>query len=165
MAKKVVSIFCAGFFVLFFGGLALAQHGHDHGGGTAPATKVPAKPMAKANLQSQTIDGLKVTFEVMSMGEHMKHAASGASHGGADHGKSHSLMVTLQDAASREIISDAAVDYTIVTPGGAKEEGKLTWSGDHYAAGFDPQEKGVYKAQLKIVSGGVARDAKFETRI
>jgi hypothetical protein len=109
------------------------------------------------------VEGLKVTFEVMNMGEHMKHMPAGKSggHGEAQHSQGHMFMVTLQDTASKEIISDARVSFSILGPSGKKENGKMEWSGDHYGAGFSPQEKGTYQVQLKIESGGMEREANL----
>jgi len=150
--------------LLFFclSGAAWAQHGHSHG---APAgskeTGAKDSTPAKGSAQTVTLEGLKISLEVMSMGEHMKHTAAGATHGEADHGKSHSLMVTLQDVASKEIISDARVAFVISGPSGTKDSGKLTWSGDHYGAGLEWKEKGKYQIQLHMESGGMEREAKF----
>jgi hypothetical protein len=71
-------------------------------------------------------------------------------------------MVTLQDTASKEIITDARVSFSILSPSGKKENGKMEWSGDHYAAGFSPREKGSYHVELKIESGGMEREAKLK---
>jgi hypothetical protein len=71
------------------------------------------------------------------------------------------LMVTLQDTASKEIISDARVDFSVLRPSGQKEGGKMEWSGDHYGGGFSPREKGTLQVQLKIESGGMEREAKL----
>jgi hypothetical protein len=70
-------------------------------------------------------------------------------------------MVMIEDTASKEIITDAQVTCTIVTPGGEKESGKLQWSGDHYGKGFEPKGKGAYQVQLKIESGRMEREAKL----
>ena len=54
---------------------------------------------------------------------------------------------------------DAKLIYTIISPSGGKETGKLDWSSDHYGRGYDDREKGVYQVQLKIESGGMERKA------
>jgi hypothetical protein len=74
-------------------------------------------------------------------------------------------MVTVQDLASKEIISDARVEYTLSTPSGGKEKGKLTWSGDHYSASSNLKEKGTYRVQVGIENGGMDRRANFEYRV
>jgi hypothetical protein len=165
MVKRLVLVFLSGVMLIFFSGAALAQHSHDHG---APSKAVPKKAAPqeareKSSAQTLNVEGLKITFEVMAMDEHMQHiqAAKGGSHGDADHAKSHSIMITIQDKASREIISDAEVQYTLTRPSGGKESGKLDWSGDHYGGGFSPKEKGAYQVQLRIESGGMEREATF----
>jgi hypothetical protein len=70
-------------------------------------------------------------------------------------------MVTLQDTASKEIIADARVSFSVLSPSGKKENGKMEWSGEHYGAGFSPREKGTYQVELKIESGGMEREAKL----
>jgi hypothetical protein len=85
--------------------------------------------------------------------------------GESDHAKSHAIMVMIQDTASKEIITDAKVNYTLVSPSGAKETGKLDWSGDHFGRGFNPKEKGPYQVQLQIESGGMEREAEFTWKL
>ena len=135
-------------------GTALAQHNHEHG--RKSTTKSP-----KQSGQSLTVEGLKISFEVMAMGEHMKHMAVSKVHKEGQHPQTHSLMVTLQDAFSKEIISDAKVKFAVRSPSGKKETGVMEWSGDHYGAGFSPQEKGFYQVDLAMESGGREREAKF----
>jgi len=165
MVKRLVLVFLSGVMLIFFSGAAVAQHSHDHG---APSKAVPKKAApqearGKSSAQTLNVEGLKIMFEVMKMDEHMQHiqTAKGESHRDADHAKSHSIMVTMQDTASKEIISDAKVQYTLTRPSGGKESGKLDWSGDHYGGGFSPKEKGAYQVQLRIEGGGMEREATF----
>jgi hypothetical protein len=150
--------------ILMAGAAGNAQHQHGTGTQPAPAGKktAPADKSPSKSVQQVTVEGLKIGFEAMSMEEHMQHQKAGQGHGAADHSKSHSLMVTLQDTASKEIISDAKIQYTLSSPSGGKETGKLTWSGDHYSGGFSPKEKGVYQVHLRIESGGMERQANFK---
>jgi len=162
--NRLVLLFLCGFVAVFFSNAAMAQHQHDHGGTSKPSAKPAGTPAEKGNAQSTVVEGLKVTFEVMSMGEHTKHAQGGG-HGQAEHSNSHTIMVTLQDSASKEIISDAKVQYSLATPSGSRETGKLEWSGDHYGGGFSPKEKGTYQLEVKIEGGGMERVAKFAYEI
>jgi hypothetical protein len=97
----------------------------------------------------------------MSMHASMQKMKGNPAPGEMDHAKSHAFMVVIQDTASKEIITDAKVNYTLISPSGAKETGKLDWSGDHYGRGFNPKEKGAYQVQLQIDSGGMEREARF----
>ena len=157
----LIIIFSA-FLGIFFTGEVRAQHQHDHGGPSVKAPQKGAVPEArKRPAQSQTVEGLKITFEIMDMSAHMQHLKTSKGHGDSAHSQSHAFMVAIQDTASKEIISDANVRYTLISPGGEKETGELKWSGDHYGGGFSPKEKGTYRVQLRIESGGMEREAKF----
>jgi hypothetical protein len=155
----------AGSIVVLFSGSAFAQHSHDYGANMSPRQE--GKALKREPIQSMTVEGWRVTLQVMSMAEHMKHMhmAKGGSHGEAEHSKSHMFMVTIQDTASKEIISDAKVAYAVLNPSGGKETGKLAWSGDHYGAGFSPKKRGTYQVQLMIEGGGMERKAKFSYKV
>jgi hypothetical protein len=166
MGKRVVLFFLSGCLVAFFPVIALAQHSHGHGSPSSSTSSTGSShemPMGKQAVQSTIAEGWKIGFEVMSMEAHMampgmkghsQHSASASS-------PSHSLMLTIQDTGSKEIISDAKVMYTILSPSAKKETGKLEWSGDHYGVGFNPNEKGQYQVQLMIEGGGMKREARF----
>jgi hypothetical protein len=165
MTTKMKMLVLSTLFAFFCGGgWALAQHQHGHGTPPASADKKAASqttPPSKSNSQSIMVEGMKITFEVMSMEEHMQHLKTTQGHGQGDHSQTHSFMVTMQDIASKEILSDAKVQFTISSPQGGKETGKLTWSGDYYGGGFSPKDKGTYQIQLKIESNGMEREANF----
>ena len=167
MGKKFVLAFLASLVVTFLSGAAMAQHGgHGHGGPSPTSPKAgPSQemPMKMRIAQAATIEGYQVTFEVMDMSTHMSMPGmkGNPQHGTSEHSQSHALMVKVQDTASKEIISDAKVGYTLISPSGEKETGTLEWSGDHYGGSFGPKEKGTYQVELKIESGGMEREAKF----
>ncbi len=163
-SKKFISLILSWFVVAFLASGAIAQHKHDHGSAPAPSTQMGQgheKSMMGGPAQSVTVDGYKITLEVMDMSAHMSMPGMKSSMDAAAHAKSHALMVRVQDTASKEIISDARIQYILTTPAGAKESGKLEWSGDYYNGGFSPKEKGNYQIELKIESSGMERTAKF----
>jgi len=145
-------------FLIHSSGAAIAQHGH--GGHPSPPQKSSPLVAPKA-IPSATVEGWKIVMEVMNMEEHMKHLKGSSGHGAAHHSQSHSLMVTVQDTFSKEIVSDAKVKFTILSPSGKKESGTMEWSGDHYGGGFSPREKGKYQIHLLMDGGGLQREAKF----
>jgi hypothetical protein len=166
MGNKIFLRFLVLVFMCFFPGIALAQHQHDHGGSSPTASSKDTSQemqMGSQPVQTITLEGLKITFEVMDMSMHMSMPGMKGNppHGASEHSQSHALMVKLEDTASREIISDAKVQYTFIRPSGQKETGTLVWSGDHYGGGLSPKEKGIYQFQLMIESGGMEREAKF----
>jgi hypothetical protein len=170
MFKMLYCLLLFGLPAFTFSPVAMAQHGgHSQGGGSVPSQQ-PGKShdmnMKGTSAQSVTVEGFKVSLEVMDMSAHMSMPGMKESpQHGESHSHSHALMVTLQDTASKEIITDARVSFSIVSPEGKKEKGKLDWSGDHYTAGFSPREKGTYQVELKIESGGMERDAKLSYEI
>lgn len=162
MNTHIIRGIMAGLLVFCLSGAAWAQHVHSHGAPTASkGTGAKDSTPAEGSAQTVILEGVKISLEVMNMGDHMKHTTKGSAHSEADHSKSHSLMVTIQDVASKEIISDAKVTFVILGPSGRKDSGKLTWSGDHYGAGVEWKEKGKYQIQLRMESGGMEREAKF----
>jgi hypothetical protein len=162
MRTKWISLVSAALFPVLFGGVAFAQQGHSHEApGGSKETGAKDSTPAKGSVQTVTVEGLIISLDLMSMGDHMKHTTKGSAHGEADHSKSHSLMVTLQDVSSKEIISDARVAFVISGPAGTKDSGELTWSGDHYAAGISMKDKGNYQIDLLVESGGMERVAKW----
>jgi hypothetical protein len=166
MGKKITLVFLSGLLVAFFSGVALAQHSHQHGSPSPSTSSMDSShqmPMGKQTVQSMIAEGWKIGFEVMSMEAHM--AMPGmkghSQHSASTSSPSHSIMVTVQDMTSKEIISDAKVTYTILSPSGKKETGKLEWSGDHHGASCDLKGKGTYQVQLMIEGGGMERETKF----
>jgi hypothetical protein len=166
VVKKNVLSLLSVLLAFTFSPVAMAQHGgHSHGGATAPSPqtgKSHDKGMKSSPAQSVTVEGFKVSLEVMDMSAHMSMPGmKGSPQHGEGHSQSHALMVSLQDTASKEIVSDARVSFSILSPSGKKENGKMEWSGEHYGAGFSPREKGTYQVELKIESGGMEREAKL----
>ena len=166
MGTKVISVLLSGFLSVLFSGVALAQHSHGHGSPSSSTSSMGSShqmPMGKEAVQSTIAEGWKIGFEVMSMEAHMAMAGmkGHSQHSASASSPSHSIIVTIQDTASKELISDAKVAYTILSPSGKKETGKVEWSGDHYGGDFNPTEKGQYQVQVMIESGGMEREAKF----
>ncbi|MCX5909785.1 MAG: hypothetical protein NTY64_22065 [Deltaproteobacteria bacterium] len=163
MRKKFIGVILPVFWVAFFSGAAIGQHGHDHGSMSPAAPKTSHEmPMKNQFGQTTTVEGYKISFDVMDMSAHMSMPGmKGMQHGGGAQNQSHVIMVGIQDEASKEIISDARVNFTVLSPSGNQEAGKMEWSGDHYGGGFSPKGKGAYQVLLKIEAGGMEREAKF----
>ena len=177
MEKIFGLFFLAGIFVFSLGSVAMAQHGQGHGGMDMSAhgststqgsgSHSMAMSMKDRPVQSVSVDGFKISLDVMDMSMHtsMQKMKGNPAPGDSDVSKSHAIMVVIQDTASKEIITDAKVNYTLISPSGAKETGKLDWSGDHYGQSFNPKEKGAYQVQLNIENGGMEREAIFTNNL
>ncbi len=169
-ARLAGMLFAVGIFVLALSAIAMAQHGHGSGhGGTDMSSHGSGEgshsmSMMNRPVQSVTIDNYKISLDIMDISMHasMQKMKGNPAPGESDHAKSHAIMVMIQDTGSREIISDAKVNCTVLTPSGQKFAGKLDWSGDHYGRGLEAKEKGSYQVQLKIESGVMERDASFK---
>jgi hypothetical protein len=146
-------------------GIADAQHNHDHD--AAPAAKMEHSgmshqiSMADRPVQSATFEGLKVSLDVMDMGMHvhMQGMKRNPVPDTYDSKQSQAIMVTIKSIASKEIVKDANVEITIISPTGEKKTSKAPWCGDHYGESFSPSEKGTYQIVVKVEG----REGKGET--
>ena len=169
IGRKFGLFLLSGIFIFSLGGIAMAQHGHGSGPGRTGMSShgsgggSHSMSMMNRPVQSVTVDGYKVSLDIMDMSMHssMQKMKGNPAPGESDVAKSHAIMVMIQDTASKEIITDAKVAYKILSPSGALETGNLEWSGDHYGRGFNVKEKGAYQVQLNIESGGMERETKF----
>ena len=175
IGKKLAVYFLSGILVAALAGVAMAQHGGGHGGmdmsthGSMSSQGSGSHSMSMKDrpVQSATIDGYKVSLDIMDMSMHasMQKMKGNPAPGESDQVKSHASMVVVQDTASKEIMTDAKVTYKITGPSGPPETGNLDWSGDHFGRGFNPKEKGAYRVQLKIENGGMEREADFTWKL
>src|ERR1035437_980710 len=149
-------------------GLAFAQHTHDHG--ATPATKMEHSgmshqmSMADRPVQSATVEGLKVSLDVMDMGMHvhMQGMKRNPVPDTYDSKQSQAIMVMIQSTASKEIVKDADVEITIISPTGEKKTSKVPWCGDHYGESFSPSEKGTYQVVVKVEGREGKRETSFK---
>jgi hypothetical protein len=146
-------------------GIADAQHNHDHS--ATPATQMEHHDMSNQMsmpdrpVQSATIEGLKVSLDVMDMGMHvhMQGIKRNPMPDSYDSKQSQAIMVMIQSTASKETLKDADVAITIISPTGEKKTSKAPWCGDHYGVSFSPSEKGTYQIVVKVEG----REGKGET--
>ena len=166
MGKKFVLAFLGSLVVTFLPGAAMGQHGHDHGSSSPAAPqKGTSHEMTMGNqpTHSVSVEGLKITFEVMDMSMHMSMPGmkGNPQHGASEHSQSHALMVKVQDTASKEIISDAKSAVYLNSTFRGERNGQIGVVRRPLWRGFSPKEKGAYQFQLMIESGGMEREAKF----
>ncbi|MDA8124211.1 MAG: hypothetical protein M0009_03365 [Deltaproteobacteria bacterium] len=161
------------FGVLFVFGIgeALAQHGHDHGAAAAAPAGNAGMMMphqmpltAVRSLQSATVDGLKISVDIMGMGmhAHMQEMKGTPLPATFDRSKGQAIMVTIEAADTKKVVKDAEVTVTVIGPKGETTTGKAPWYGDHYGASFGSDEDGTYRIVVAAVSNGVKREAEFK---
>jgi hypothetical protein len=149
-------------------GIAEAQHNHNHS--VAPAAKMEHQgmshqmSMADRPVQSATIEGLKVSLDVMDMGMHvhMQGMKGNPVPDTYDAGQSQAIMVMIKSLALKETIKDAGVTITIISPTGKEKTSKTPWCGDHYGESFSPSEVGTYQILVEVEGQGGKGKATFK---
>ncbi|WP_298272396.1 hypothetical protein [Geobacter sp.] len=152
--KKLAVIVAAASFALTAPMAVLAsEHEHgsmkmEHGG--------HMMEMGKA-AHEEVVDGVKATFKIMSMKEHMKgmEMPMGMK-------ETHHLMVEFKDAKSGKPLTEGEVRVKIQGPDKSTQEKDLMGMEGHFGADFDLSKKGKYgvMARFKLKDGKV-RSAKF----
>jgi hypothetical protein len=168
VVKKWFVVF--GFLFVFGIGEALAQNGHDHGAGAAAPSGNAGMmshhnmSMAARPVQSITVDGLKISADVMGMGMHvqMQTMKGFPLPGTFDRTVSQAIMVMIEAADTKRVVKDAEVTVTVIGPMGETTTGKAPWYGDHYGASFSSDEDGTYRILVAAVGNGVKREAEFK---
>ncbi len=166
--RRVVEkgIVTMGVLFVFGTGVAWAQHGH--GAGTAAPSGSAGMmshtmSMAARPVQSATVDGLKLSVDVMGMEMHapMQKMKGSPLPDTFDQTKSMAIMVMIESAQPPKTVKDADVAVTVVSPAGKTESEKAHWYGDHYGVSFEPEEVGTYRILVTAVSNGIKREAEF----
>jgi hypothetical protein len=105
----------------------------------------------------EVIDGVKATFKVMSMKEHMK---------GMDMPKgmkeTHHIMVEFKDAKSGKALTEGEVKTKVLGPDKVEQTKDLMGMQGHFGADFDLSKKGKYGVMCKFqLKDGKVRNTKF----
>lgn len=114
--------------------------------------------MEKGSLaHEEVVDGVKATFKVMSMQEHMK---------GMEMPKgmkeTHHIMVEFKDAKSGKALTEGQVTVKVQGPGKSEQTKDLMGMQGHFGADFDLSKKGKYGVMAKFkLKDGKVRSAKF----
>ena len=105
----------------------------------------------------EVIDGVKATFKVMAMKEHMK---------GMEMPKgmkeTHHIMVEFKDVKSGKTLTEGEVKIKVMGPDKAEQTKGLMGMQGHFGADFDLSKKGKYGVMAKFkLADGKVRNAKF----
>ncbi|WP_306535303.1 hypothetical protein [Geobacter sp.] len=107
----------------------------------------------------EVVDGVKATFKVMSMAEHMKAMKMELPKGMKE---THHIAVEFKDAKTGKAITAGEVNLKIQGPDKADQTKALTAMQGHFGADFDLSKKGKYGVMSKFkVKDGKVRSAKF----
>lgn len=157
--KKVFLIFAGLVFIL---GLlphpALAQHGHG------PEKK--GEPM-KMDTKEVLVEGIKITFAIMSNKEHKKMLADMKVKEEPETGTTHNITVTLKDGSTDKEITEAKVSMKVVNPRGKDQIKALKYEEKmkSYHGYFNLEEKGKYQILVLLMTGGQKRTAGIHYEI
>jgi hypothetical protein len=108
-------------------------------------------------VHQEVIDGVKATFKIMNMKEHMK---------GMEMPKgmkeTHHIMVELTDAKSGKAFTEGTVKVKILGPDKSEQTKDLMGMQGHFGADFDLSKKGKYGVMAKFqLKDGKVRSSKF----
>lgn len=120
--------------------------------------------MHKQNIaHEEVVDGLKVTFKIMNMKEHMKGMEMPKGMKDTDH-----IMVEFKDLKTGKTIADGQVKVKVVGPDKSEQVKDLAGMGSmgtmdgHFGADFDFSKKGKYGVMAKFkLSDNKEKSVKF----
>ena len=131
-----------------------ADHG-GHGGGHEMGHGGHQGDVA----HEEVVDGVKATFKVMSMKEHMKAMKMEMPKGMKE---THHLAVEFKDAKTGKALTEGQVTVKLQNPDKSSATKELMGMQGHFGADFDLSKKGKYGVMSKFqLKDGKVRSAKF----
>jgi hypothetical protein len=107
----------------------------------------------------EVVDGVKATFKVMSMKEHMKAMDMEMP---KDMKETHHIMVEFKDAKTGKALTEGEVKVKVQNPDKSDQSKELMGMQGHFGADFDLSKKGKYGVMSKFqLKDGKTRQAKF----
>ena len=107
----------------------------------------------------EVVDGVKATFKVMSMKEHMKAMDMEMPKGMKE---THHIAVEFKDAKSGKALTEGEVKVKVQNPDKSDQSKELMGMQGHFGADFDFSKKGKYGVMSKFqLKDGKVRSAKF----
>ncbi len=125
---------------------SIAQHSH---GGMSMGT-----PM-KMDTKEVLVEGVKVTFQMMTNDEHKKMLTDMKMKEEVEPGTTHNITVTLKDEKTQKEIPDAQINMKVVDPKGKDQVKALKYEDmmKSYDAFFNLPEKGKYQVMVLFKVG------------
>ena len=125
------------------------EHGSMEHGGHMMEKGKPA--------HEEVVDGVKATFKVMGMKEHMKGMEMPK-----EMKETHHLMVEFKDAKSGKALTEGEIKVKVMGPDKSEQVKDLMGMEGHFGADFDLSKKGKYGVMAKfILADGKVRSVKF----
>ncbi len=130
-------------FAMDHGSMNMEHGGHDMGGAA----------------HEEVVKGVKATFKVMSMKEHMAAMKMELPKGMKE---THHIALELKDAKTGKAITEGEVTVKVQGPDKAEQTKELMGMQGHFGADFDLSKKGKYGVMCKFkVKDGQVRSSKF----
>jgi hypothetical protein len=123
----------------------------DHGGHDMHAKDAPA--------HEEEVDGVKATFRVMGIKEHMQAMKMEMP---KELKETHHLAVEFKDAKSGKALTEGEVKVKVQNPDKSDQTREMMGMQGHFGADFDFSKKGKYGIMCKfLLKDGKTRQAKF----
>jgi len=107
----------------------------------------------------EVVDGVKATFKVISMKEHMKAMKMEMPEGMKE---THHIMVEFKDAKTGKALTEGEVKMKVQGPDKSEQTKDLMGMQGHFGADFDLSKKGKYGVMCKFqLKDGKVRTSKF----
>jgi len=107
----------------------------------------------------EVVDGVKATFKVMSMKEHMKAMNMEMP---KEMKETHHIAVEFKDVKNGKALTDGEVKVKVQNPDKTDQTKDLTGMQGHFGTDFDFSKKGKYGVMCKFkLKDGKVRSAKF----
>jgi len=152
--KKTILLWAA-FFAVTVPAASFSAAGHgDHGG-----HEMGHGAHQGGVAHEEVIEGVKATFKVMGMAEHLKASNIQMPKGMKE---THHIMVEFKDAKSGKALTDGEVKVKIQDPAKGEQTKEMMGMQGHFGADFDLSKPGKYGIMCKFqLKDGKVRSAKF----
>ena len=150
MKRSILVLGILGLSLLLFSSLSSAQHGGMKMGGEM-----------KMETKDVLVEGVKVSFQIMTNEEHKKMLKDTKMKGDIEPGTTHIIGVTLKDEKTQKEITDAQINMKVIDPKGKDQVKALKYEEmmKSYEAFFNLPDKGKYQVMVLFKVGDQKRTA------
>ncbi|GFO66466.1 hypothetical protein GMLC_00450 [Geomonas limicola] len=152
--KKTIALVAAAFALSAVQVSYAMEHGMDHG-----SMKMEHGDHKGAAAHEEVVEGVKATFRVMSMKEHMKAMKMEMPAGMKE---THHIAVEFKDAKTGKALTEGEVKLKLQGPDKSEQTKDLMGMQGHFGADFDLSKPGKYGVMCKFkLADGKVRNVKF----
>lgn len=137
----------------------IASFAADHGGHGGGSHEKGHGSHQGDVAHEEVVDGVKATFKVMGMKEHMKAMDMDMP---KEMKETHHIAVEFKDAKTGKALTEGEVKIKVQNPDKSDQTKDLMGMQGHFGADFDLSKKGKYGVMSKfLLKDGKSRSAKF----